>query len=120
MMFFILSIRADSFDCQEHTSGLDAFGAGRFAPMTEPAFDLENPTEEHRMLRQMVRDFTRDVVEPQAEEHDRSATLNVPLLRRLGELGLVGVTIPSEDGGAGLDGLAAVIVHHELAQSDPG
>jgi isovaleryl-CoA dehydrogenase len=88
--------------------------------MTEPAFDLENPTEEHRMLRHMVRDFARDVVESQADEHDRSATLNVPLLRRCGELGLLGITIPESDGGAGLDALAAVIVHHELAKSDPG
>ena len=83
-------------------------------------FDLENPTEEHRMLRQMVRDFTRDVVEPQAEEHDRSATLNIPLLRRLGEFGLLGVTVPAEHGGAGMDAVAATIVHHELSKSDPG
>jgi isovaleryl-CoA dehydrogenase len=88
--------------------------------MTEAAFDLENPTEEHRMLRQMVRELTRDAVEPQAEEHDETATLNVPLLRRLGELGLLGITVPSEDGGAGMDALAAVIAHHELAKSDPG
>ncbi|MCC6556480.1 MAG: acyl-CoA dehydrogenase family protein [Polyangiaceae bacterium] len=88
--------------------------------MSEAPFDLENPTEEHRMLRQMVRDFTRDVVEPQAEEHDRTATLNVPLLRRLGELGLLGITVPAEHGGAGMDALAAVIVHHELSRSDPG
>ena len=88
--------------------------------MSAPAFDLQNPTEEHRMLRQMVRDFTREVVEPQAEEHDHDAKLNVALLRRAGELGLLGITIPSEDGGAGMDALAAVIVHHELAKSDPG
>jgi isovaleryl-CoA dehydrogenase len=88
--------------------------------MTSPPFDLENPTEEHRLLRQMVRDFTREVVEPQAEEHDREGKLNVPLLRRLGELGLLGVTIPAEAGGAGLDAVAAVIVHHELSKSDPG
>jgi isovaleryl-CoA dehydrogenase len=88
--------------------------------MTAPSFDLENPTEEHRMLRQMVRDFTRDQVEPQAEEHDRTATLNVPLLRRCGELGLLGITVPAEHGGAGMDATAAVIVHHELSRSDPG
>jgi isovaleryl-CoA dehydrogenase len=88
--------------------------------MTQPPFDLENPTEEHRMLRQMVRDFAREVVEPQAEEHDRSATLNVSLLRRSGELGLLGITIPAEDGGAGMDALGAVVVHHELAKVDPG
>lgn len=88
--------------------------------MTEPLFDLENPTEEHKLLRQMVRDFTRDVVEPQADEHDRSGTLNVPLLRRLGELGLLGITIPAEDGGSGMDAVAATLVHHEFSKSDPG
>ncbi len=83
-------------------------------------FDLENPTEEHALLRKMVRDFTRAEVEPQAEEHDAKATLNVELLRKVGELGLLGVTIPSEHGGAGMDAVAAVIVHHELSKSDPG
>jgi isovaleryl-CoA dehydrogenase len=88
--------------------------------MNAPAFDLENPSEEHRMLRQMVRDLVREVVEPQAEEHDRAAKLNRGLLRRCGELGLLGVTIPAESGGAGMDAVGATIVHHELAKSDPG
>ncbi|AKT37248.1 acyl-CoA dehydrogenase family protein [Chondromyces crocatus] len=88
--------------------------------MNAAPFDLENPTEEHRMLRDMVRDFTREVVEPQAEEHDASGTLNIPLLRRVGELGLLGITVPSDRGGTGLDATAAVIVHHELSKSDPG
>ena len=68
----------------------------------------------------MVRDFTRDVVEPQAEEHDANGTLNVELMRKVGELGLLGVTVPAEHGGAGMDAVAAVIVHHELSKSDPG
>ncbi len=84
------------------------------------SFDLQNPTEEHRLLREMVRDFTRDVVEPQADEHDRLAKLNIPLFRQVGELGLLGVTVPAEHGGAGMDATGAVIVHHELAKSDPG
>ncbi len=88
--------------------------------MTLPPFDLENPTEEHSMLRTMVRNFVSEVVEPQAEAHDESATLNVPLLRRMGELGLLGITVPADDGGAGMDAVAAVIVHHELSKSDPG
>jgi isovaleryl-CoA dehydrogenase len=88
--------------------------------MTQPSFDLSNPTEEHRMLREMVRDLVRDIVEPQAEEHDREGKLNVPLLRRCGELGLLGVTVPVDHGGAGMDALAATIVHHELSKSDPG
>jgi isovaleryl-CoA dehydrogenase len=81
---------------------------------------LCNPTDEHALLRQTVRELARNEVEPQAEEHDRSATLNVALLRTLGELGLLGVTIPEDEGGAGLDAVASVIVHEELAYSDPG
>ena len=88
--------------------------------MSAAQFDLENPTEEHVLLRKMVRDFTRDVVEPQAEKHDHEAVLNVELLRKVGELGLLGVTVPAEHGGAGMDSVAAVIVHHELSKSDPG
>jgi isovaleryl-CoA dehydrogenase len=79
-----------------------------------------NPTEEHAMLRQTVRELTRKEVEPQAEHHDQAGTLNVALLRRLGELGLLGVTIPDADGGAGMDATASVIVHEELSWSDPG
>lgn len=88
--------------------------------MSLPDFDLENPTEEHKLLREMVRDFTKDVIEPQAEQHDQSGELNVELMRRCGELGLLGITVPSEWGGAGMDCLGAVIVHHEFSKSDPG
>ncbi len=82
--------------------------------------DFFNPSDEHRMLRQMVADFARREVDPQAAAHDQSGTLNVALFRRLGDLGLLGITVPEEDGGAGLDSVAAVIVHHELAKYDPG
>lgn len=78
------------------------------------------PTEEHLLLRDTVRDFTLAEVEPQAEEHDRTGTLNQGLMRECGKLGLLGPNIPVEWGGGGLDTTAAVIVHHELAQSDPG
>ena len=50
--------------------------------MTEPAFDLCNPTDEHRMLREMVAQFTREEVEPQAERFDELGKLNVELFRR--------------------------------------
>src|SRR5688572_25648001 len=78
------------------------------------------PTPEHQMLREMVAGFVRDEVEPQAEAQDLKQELNVPLFRRLGELGLLGITVPAEDGGAGMDAVAAVIAHHELAKSDNG
>lgn len=81
---------------------------------------LFSPTPEHSMLRETVRRFTLSEVEPQAEEFDQSGALNVGLLRRCGELGLLGLTVPEEHGGAGMDAVAAVIAHHELAKSDPG
>jgi len=78
------------------------------------------PTPEHAMLRETVRRFTESEIEPQAEEHDASGELNVGLIRRCGELGLLGLTIPEEHGGAGMDAVAAVIAHHEMAKADPG
>ena len=88
--------------------------------MSTPAFDLFNPTAEHAMLRHTVRAFVREQVEPQALEHDRQERFNLPLFRQLGSLGLLGVTVPVEYGGAGMDASAAVIVHEELSASDPG
>src|SRR5690348_11482969 len=77
-------------------------------------------TEEHELLRQTVRQFAQTRVEPQAMAHDESGTFNVALLRELGQLGLLGITVPEADGGAGLDASAACIVHDELAYADPG
>ena len=82
--------------------------------------ELFNPTQEHAMLRDMVSAFARTEVEAQADRQDREQSLNLPLFARLGELGLLGITIPAEDGGAGMDAVAAVIVHHELSKYDPG
>lgn len=82
--------------------------------------DLFNPTEEHKMLRQTVREFVEGEVEPQAHEFDRAERFNLPLFRKLGELGLLGLTVPEAYGGSGMDALAAVIVHEELSASDPG
>ncbi len=82
--------------------------------------DLFNPTEEHRMLRDLVQEFTTTEVEPQAAAFDEVGELNLPLFRQLGELGLLGITVPEEHGGSGMDTVAAVIAHHELSKSDPG
>ena len=77
-------------------------------------------TDEHELLRQTVKQFARERVEPQAQEHDQCGTFNVALFRELAKLGLLGVTIPEADGGAGMDATASCIVHDELAYSDPG
>ena len=82
--------------------------------------DLYNPTEEHALLRKTVREFVQREVEPQALEHDRHERFNAPLFRKLGEMGLFGLTVSAEHGGSGMDSVAAVIAHDELAYSDPG
>jgi isovaleryl-CoA dehydrogenase len=82
--------------------------------------DLFNPTPEHKALRELCRSFAEHELDPQAEASDRTETFNVPLFRKAGELGLLGITVPEKFGGSGMDAVAAVIVHEELSASDPG
>lgn len=83
-------------------------------------FDLYNPTPEHSMLRETVATFTKEEIEPQAHEYDRKERFNLELFRKVGELGLLGLTVPEQFGGAGMDATAAAIVHEEMSASDPG
>lgn len=83
-------------------------------------FNLFNPTEEHSMLRDSVKQFVTNEVEHQANEHDKKEKFNIALFRKLGDLGLLGITVPEIYGGSGMDALSAVIVHEELSFSDPG
>ncbi len=82
--------------------------------------DLFNPSPEHAALRRMVREFAEREVGPQAAAFDRDEAFNLPLFRKLGELGLLGITAPEAHGGTGMDAVAAVIAHEELAAQDPG
>ncbi|MBN2381894.1 acyl-CoA dehydrogenase family protein [bacterium] len=84
-------------------------------------FDLFNPTEEHQALRETVSKFSREEIAPQANAFDDAEKFNLELYRKLiGELGLLGITIPEKDGGIGLDAIACVIVHEEMSRFDPG
>lgn len=83
-------------------------------------FNLFAPTQEHQLLAESLREFVTREVEPQAADHDRTEEFNMDLFRAAGELGLYGVTIPEEMGGAGLDATAAVQVFEALSTSDPG
>ncbi len=82
--------------------------------------DIANPTEEHSMLREMVRNFVSERVEPQALENDRDESFNLELFREMGEIGLLGLTAPEDFGGAGMDCTSVAIVNEELSYSDPG
>ncbi len=83
-------------------------------------FDLLNPTVEHKMLRESLQQFVKQEVEPQAHEFDKKEEFNLSLFRKLGDLGLLGITADPEHGGSGMDAVAAVIAHEELSYSDPG
>lgn len=86
---------------------------------TYKKIDIFNPTEEHRQLREMIRSFAENEVDPQALEYNREEKFNHELFKKLGELGLLGITVDPEFGGSGMDATAAVIAHEELAASDP-
>ena len=83
-------------------------------------YDLYNPSESHQLLRDTVRAFVKAEVEPQALEFDRAERFNLSLFRKLGDLGLLGVTVPMAHGGSEMDATAATIVHEELSYADPG
>ncbi len=91
----------------------------RAVPVAASA-DAYSPTPEIVLLRQTLRRFVAEEVEPQALEYERAEKFNRALFKRLGDLGLLGVTVPEEYGGAGMDAVAAVVVNEELSASDPG
>jgi alkylation response protein AidB-like acyl-CoA dehydrogenase len=75
-------------------------------------------SESHLATRDLVREFARDEVAPVAKQHDADATFPWDNIKKMGELGLLGVPWAEELGGAGLDLLSYMIVIHELAKVD--
>ena len=70
---------------------------GRASPATYVVYmSISNPSEEHVMLREMVRDWVNENVEPQAFEYDKEEKFNLELLRSMGEMGLLGISAPEE------------------------
>ena len=72
-------------------------------------------TEEQRMIRAMVRDFARDVVRPTAAERDRTGEFPADILETMGELGLMGMNVPPEYLGAGVDVVSYSVALQEIA-----
>ena len=81
--------------------------------MEERYFD-----ENHRMVREMVREFARSEIAPVAGDLDKTAEFPWENVKKMGELGLFGIPWPEELGGAGMDGIAYMIVINELAKVD--
>jgi short-chain 2-methylacyl-CoA dehydrogenase len=78
-------------------------------------FDL---SDDHRLLRDTVREFARAEIAPVAEQLDRDKAFPYEIVRRLGELDLMGIPFPEEYGGAGGDTQAYAMVVEELTRVD--
>jgi alkylation response protein AidB-like acyl-CoA dehydrogenase len=75
-------------------------------------------SEQHLAVREMVRQFARDEVAPVAKQFDADSTFPWDNVKKMGELGLLGVPWSEELGGAGLDLLSYMITIEELAKVD--
>src|SRR5215216_2325505 len=78
-------------------------------------FDLP---DDHELLRRTVRDFAEAEVAPAAEELDRTKSFPYEIVRRLGELGIMGIPYPEELGGGGADNMSYALAIEELARVD--
>lgn len=76
-------------------------------------------TEDQQMLRDMVRQFAEKEAKPTVAERDEHARWPTELVRKMGELGLMGVAVSEEYGGAGMDYVSYAIVIEELSRVDP-
>ncbi len=73
-------------------------------------------TDNQKMIRKMVREFAEKEIAPVAEETDKEEIYPHETLKKMAPLGLLGVMVPSEYGGAGLDALSYTIVIEEISK----
>src|SRR6185369_4888949 len=75
-------------------------------------------SDEHRMLQETVRQFAKSELAPRIEKLDHEEGFNRESFFKMGELGLLGIIVPEQDGGAGLDAVAATIAMEEMGAVD--
>jgi acyl-CoA dehydrogenase len=73
-------------------------------------------SEEHRILKRMVRQFVEEELNPHVEEWEEAGLIPREVFKRLGELGLLGIRFPEEYGGSGADMKTTVAFVEELAR----
>ena len=73
-------------------------------------------TEEQRMIREMAREFAEKEVKPIASAIDREGRFPHETIKRMGELGLMGITIPEQYGGSGADVVSYALAMEEIAK----
>lgn len=87
------------------------------APDLDTALTLQM-TDEHEALLTMVRRFAQDKIKPIAEHFDETGEFPLETIRGMGQLGLMGIEVPEEYGGVGMDTLAYVLTMIEIAKVD--
>ncbi len=75
-------------------------------------------TEEHKMIQEMVGDFAQKEIAPVAEHYDEVGEFPLPIIKKMGALGLMGIEVPEEYEGAGMDTVAYVLAMEEVAKAD--
>lgn len=75
-----------------------------------------NLSDEHEMIRKLVRDFAKNEVAPSAAERDEQERFDRGLFQEMADLGLTGIPWPEQYGGIGSDYLAYVIAVEELSK----
>ncbi|MBK8901464.1 MAG: acyl-CoA dehydrogenase family protein [Anaerolineaceae bacterium] len=75
-------------------------------------------TEEHKMIQQEARRFAQNEVAPIAEHHDQTGEFPINTVRKMGELGFMGIEVPEEYGGIGMDTLAYSLALTEICKAD--
>lgn len=73
-------------------------------------------TEEQEMMRKMVQDFAQKEVLPEIERMEKEERFPIELIRKMGELGIMGIPIPEEYHGSGMDYTSYIIAIHELSK----
>ena len=84
--------------------------------MTEIA--LHPLSDEHKMIRDAARDFAQNEIVPIAAEFDESGEFPMATIKKMGEMGFMGIQVPEEYGGAGMDTLAYVLALEEICKAD--
>ncbi len=75
-------------------------------------------TDDQQMIQEAARDFAQNEIVPIAAEFDRSGEFPIETIRKAGELGFMGVEVPPEYGGAGLDAIGFVLMMEEICAAD--
>lgn len=78
-------------------------------------FDL---SEDHIKIKNLARDFAENVIKPKARELDEKEEFSVEITKQMADLGFLGITVPEEYGGMGLDYLSYILIVEELARID--